>query len=77
VAAGKSHIPPDELAMRLRGIKAIRDNSINLFGSARPLQHNDPSSAERKQPPEQQPHHEGYTCHEHVVTVIVMLLPAM
>src|SRR5258707_8828010 len=52
----------------LKFIRNTKQLECNLCGSARPLQHNDPSSAEGNSRPEQQPHHEGYTCHEHVVT---------
>jgi hypothetical protein len=40
----------------------------DLFGSARPLQHDDSFSAEVKCCPEQEPNHQGYNGHEHVVT---------
>jgi hypothetical protein len=49
-------------------VSNARQLECNLFGSARPLQHNDPFSAEGNNRPEQQPNHEGYTRHEHVVT---------
>jgi hypothetical protein len=40
----------------------------NLVGSARSLQDDDPFSVEVQSCPEQQPNHDGYNCHEYVVT---------
>jgi len=52
----------------LERVSNARQLECNLFSSARPLQQDDPFSAEGNSRPEQQPNHEGYTRHKHVVT---------
>src|SRR5260370_41885528 len=45
-----------------------RQLEVNLVGSVRPLQHDNPFPAEVKIGPEQQPNRDGYNRHEPVVT---------